>query len=139
MLAYLTQACHDMLPPDVLHPILKGLADTFVFELRSSVAMAAGINSIRAICARVPLAILDQPDADAEMVAEEESALLLDLVQYKAHKDKGVCMAGRSLLGLYLEVCPALLAKKDRGKGGAEAVLRGAPAKVRVYGEHICM
>lgn len=137
VLAYLTQACHDMLPPDVLHPILKGLADTFVSERSSPIAMAAGINSIRAICARVPLAILDQPDADEEMLAEEESALLLDLVQYKAHKDKGVSMAGRSLLGLYREVCPALLAKKDRGKAGAEAVQRGAPAKVRAYGEHI--
>lgn len=136
VLAYLTQACHDLVPPDVLHPILRSLADTFVSERSSPPAMAAGINAIRAICARVPLAILD--DANEGLPAEQqEAALLLDLVQYRSSKDKGIVMAARSLLALYREVNPGLLNKRDRGKVGAVAVHSGVAPRARAYGEHM--
>lgn len=134
VLAYLTQACHDKVPSDVLHPILRGLADSFVSERSSPPSMAAGINSIRAICARVPLAILDEENEN-KPEAEQEAPLLEDLVQYKTFKDKGVMMAARSLISLYREVHPRLLHKKDRGRAGAEAVQHGVAARVKAYGE----
>lgn len=134
VLAYLTQACHDLVPSDVLHPILRGLADTFVSERSSPPAMAAGINSIRAICARVPLAILDEENEDLPK-EEQESPLLEDLVQYKTSKDKGVMMAARSLISLYREVHPGLLHKRDRGRAGTEAVQKGQAVIVKSYGE----
>lgn len=136
VLAYLTQACHDLVPADVLHPILRGLADTFVSERSSPPAMAAGINTIRAICARVPLAILDEEN-DTLPAAKQEAPLLLDLVQYKSAKDKGVVMAARSLIALYREVNPSFLQKRDRGKAGAVAVQKGNSARPRAYGEHL--
>lgn len=134
VLAYLTQACHDKVPSDVLHPILRGLADSFVSERSSPPAMAAGINSIRAICSRVPLAILDEDNED-KPENEQEAPLLEDLVQYKTYKDKGVMMAARSLIALYREVHPRLLHKRDRGRAGAEAVQHGHSAHAKAYGE----
>ena len=43
-----------------------------------------------------------------------DDTLLQDLVQYKSYKDKGVTMAAKSLMALYREKDPSLLAKKDR-------------------------
>lgn len=136
VLAYLTQACHDKVPSDVLHPILRGLADSFVSERSSPPSMAAGINTIRAICCRVPLAILDDGD-EYKSNMDQEASLLLDLVQYKTFKDKGVMAAARSLLALYREVHPALLQKRDRGRSGAVAVQKGDGSKVKAFGEHV--
>lgn len=42
--------------------------------------------------------------------------LLQDLTEYKGSKDKGVMMAARGLIGLYREVAPEMLKKRDRGK-----------------------
>ncbi|PXF40317.1 Protein SDA1-like [Gracilariopsis chorda] len=136
VLAYLTQACHDKVPSDVLHPILRGLADTFVSERSSPPSVAAGINTIRAICSRVPLAILDEEN-ECKAEREQESALLEDLVQYKTSKDKGIMMAARSLISLYREVHPGLLQKKDRGRAGAEAVQKGRESHAKAYGTHL--
>lgn len=136
VLAYLTQACHDLVPPDVLHPILRGLADTFVSERSSPPAMAAGINAIRAICARVPLAILDEENSMLPP-EQQDAPLLIDLAQYKGSKDQGVVMAARSLIALYREVNPSFLPKKERGKVAAVAVHQGKAARAKAYGEHV--
>lgn len=133
VLAYLAQGCHELVPPDVLHPVVRGLADNFVSERCSPPAMAAGLNTIRAICARVPLAIFD---AENEEKAEDkqEAPLLEDLVQYKSNRDKGVVMAARSLISLYRDVNPRLLHKRDRGRAGAEAVQKGTAGPAPAYG-----
>jgi len=47
------------------------------------------------------------------------ATLLQDLAEYKGSKDKGVMMAARGLIGLYREVAPEMLKKKDRGKAAA--------------------
>jgi len=44
---------------------------------------------------------------------------LCPLSQYKRAKQKGVMMASRSLIALYRDINPAMLAKKDRGKTAA--------------------
>ncbi|KAK6539918.1 Severe Depolymerization of Actin [Orbilia ellipsospora] len=96
------QATHDQVPPDLLEPIIRKIADEFVSEGVSGEVATAGLNSIREICARQPLAMND--------------SLLQDLTTYKGSKDKGVMMAARSLIGLYREVAPEMLKRKDRGK-----------------------
>ena len=120
----------------MLYPILRGLADTFVSERSSPVTMSAVINAIRAICARVPLAILDEENENLP-TEEQEAPLLLDLVQYKSSKDQGVTMAARSLISLYREVNPSLLLKKHRGKVAAMAVSDGTANRAKAYGEHL--
>jgi len=102
ILTYTAQAIHQFVPPEIIKPLVFYLAKKFVMEQNSSETIATGINTIRAICARQPLAI--------------NSDLLRDLVLYQKHKDKGVMMAARSLVHLYRLENPELLLKKDRGK-----------------------
>lgn len=63
--------------------------------------MAVGLNAIREICDRCPLAM--------------SKDLLQDLVQYKTTKNKTVIMAARSLIQLYRNIDSSMLHKKDRG------------------------
>ena len=96
------QATHDLVPPDSLQPMVRKIADEFVSEGVAGEVATAGLNAIREICARAPLAM--------------DATLLQDLTEYKGSKDKGVVMAARSLLALYREVAPEMLRRKDRGK-----------------------
>ncbi|KPM11862.1 SDA1-like protein [Sarcoptes scabiei] len=101
-LQYIAQASHELVPPDSLEPILKVIANNFVTERNSHEVMAVGINSIREICSRCPLAMNED--------------LLQDLVQYNSFKDKNVSMAAKSLIQLYRIINPKMLKKKDRGR-----------------------
>lgn len=116
------QASHSLVPPDVLEPVLKAIANNFVTDRVANEVMAVGINGIREICVRQPLAI--------------DATLLQDLTQYKQHRDKGVLMAARSLIALYREVNPELLLRKDRGKSASIRLKDGAIKTVQ-YGESI--
>jgi len=102
ILAFLAQATHDLVPPEILVPCVKTLANNFVTDRSSPEVMAVGLNTIREVCTRAPLV----------MSAE----LLSDLAQYKKSKEKGVMMAARSLIALFREINPTILVKKDRGK-----------------------
>jgi protein SDA1 len=114
ILQFAAQATHELVPPEVIEPIVKTIANNFITERNSSDVMAIGLNSIREICRRCLLA------ADKD--------LLNDLVLYKNHKDKSVVMAARSLIGLYREQMPSLLIKKERGRP-TEATLDLEPIK----------
>ncbi|KAK4505173.1 hypothetical protein PRZ48_003136 [Zasmidium cellare] len=104
-LAYLAQATHSLVPPDVLEPLVQKIANEFVSEAAAAEVASAGLNGIREVCVRQPLAMTD--------------TLLQDLVQYRKSKDKGVQMAARGLLSLYREVGAQMLKKKDRGRDAA--------------------
>ncbi|KAF2744168.1 SDA1-domain-containing protein [Sporormia fimetaria CBS 119925] len=119
-LACLAQATHNLVPPDVLEPLVQKIANEFVSEAAASEVAAAGLNAIREICARQPLAMND--------------TLLQDLVMYRKSKDKGVVMAARGLLSLYREVGADLLKKRDRGKDAAIGITTGT-IKERRFGE----
>ncbi|KAL1598718.1 Severe Depolymerization of Actin [Paraconiothyrium brasiliense] len=119
-LAILAQATHTLVPPDVLEPLIQKIANEFVSEASAQEVAAAGLNAIREICARQPLAMSD--------------TLLQDLVMYRKSKDKGVQMAARGLLSLYREVGAELLKKRDRGKDATIALIAGS-AKEQRFGE----
>lgn len=119
-LASLAQGTHNLVPPDALEPLIVKIANEFVSEAAASEVAAAGINAIREICARQPLAMSE--------------TLLQDLVQYRKSKDKGVMMAAKGLLSLYREVGADLLKKRDRGKD-ATIGLRSGEIKNRKFGE----
>ncbi|KAL9913632.1 SDA1 domain containing protein Mys45A [Glossina fuscipes fuscipes] len=117
ILQFAAQASHELVPGDVIEPILKTIANNFITERNSSDAMAIGLNATREICQRCPLAMGED--------------LLRDLAMYKSYKNKSVMMAAKSLITLYREQLPALLHKKDRGRlTEAQAEL-----KPRAYGE----
>lgn len=119
-LASLAQGTHNLVPPDALEPLIQKIANEFISEASAAEVAAAGLNAIREICARQPLAMTD--------------TLLQDLVQYKKSKDKGVMMAAKGLLSLYREVGAEMLKKRDRGKD-ATIGLRSGIQKQHMFGE----
>ncbi|KAE8351289.1 SDA1-domain-containing protein [Aspergillus coremiiformis] len=119
-LASLAQASHDLVPPDVLEPLIQKIANEFVSEASASLVATAGLNAIREICARQPLVM--------------NETLLQDLVMYRKSKDKGVVMAARGLLSLYRDLNPEMLKRRDRGKE-ASIGLRSGEKKEKRFGE----
>lgn len=119
-LASLAQATHNLVPPDVLEPLVQKIANEFVSEAAAAEVASAGLNAIREICVRQSLAMND--------------TLLQDLVMYRKSKDKGVMMAAKGLLGLYRDVGPEMLKKRDRGKDAAMG-LRSGERKEQRFGE----
>ncbi|KAK4150529.1 protein sda1 [Chaetomidium leptoderma] len=119
-LASLAQATHNLVPPDVLEPLVVKIANEFVSEASATEVCAAGINAIREVAIRQPLCMTE--------------TLLQDLVMYQKSKDKGVVMASKGLQSLYREVYPELLQRKYRGKQ-ATMGLRSGETKQRKFGE----
>lgn len=111
ILASLAGASHEFVPPEILTPCIKKIANEFVTTGVSPEVVCAGLNSIREICSRNPLSM--------------DATLLQDLTDYKGSKDKGVMMASRSLITLYRDMAPEMLSKKDRGKSATMGLAAG--------------
>lgn len=122
-LASLAQSTHNLVPPDILEPLVQKIANEFVSEAAASEVASAGLNAIREICVRQPLAMRE--------------TLLQDLVMYKKSKDKGVMMAAKGLQGLYREVGAEMLRKRDRGKDAALGLRKGGNRQARFGEEEI--
>jgi protein SDA1 len=106
ILAFAAQASHDLVPPDALESIVRAIANNFVWSNCASEVVTAGLNALREICIRSPLAM-----------PEELLQSLMD--DYKNHREKGPMTAARSLLGLFRNVNPEMLKRKDRGKAAS--------------------
>ena len=117
MLQFAAQAAHELVPADAVEPVIRAIVNNFVTERNAAEVMAVGLNAVREICKRCPLAM--------------DQTLLRDLAGYKSYKDKGVMMAARSLIALYKSTNPELLHKKDRGRT-TEAM---AENRIKQYGE----
>jgi protein SDA1 len=101
VLVMVAQSAHELVPPDVMEPVVKVIADRFVeYSRNSPEVLTVGLNSVREICSRCPLAMTEET--------------LRYLTEYKNHKNKGVMNGSRSLIALFREVNPSLLSKKDR-------------------------
>lgn len=95
VLACLVQGVHERVPPEELHPLIRALADNFVCDRSSVEAIATGLNAIRAVCARAPLAIMDPADGAAEEeAAEEEAAAMAAAAAAAASEADGGAAAG---------------------------------------------
>lgn len=110
-LAAAAQSSHDLVPPDVISPVVRRVADEFVSDGVAAEVAAAGINTIREIVSRAPLSI--------------DQTLLQDLIEYKGSKSKPVMMAARSLISLFRELDPSMLKARDRGKVAHMALRAG--------------
>ncbi|XP_062290403.1 protein SDA1 homolog isoform X2 [Scomber scombrus] len=111
------QSSHQLVPPEIIEPVIMTIANNFVTDRNSGEVMTVGINAIKEVAARCPLAINED--------------LLQDLAQYKIHKDKNVMMSARGLIQLFRNLNPQMLHKRDRGRP-TEA---SAEAKIKDYGE----
>ncbi|XP_075565097.1 protein SDA1 homolog isoform X2 [Pelecanus crispus] len=117
ILLFAAQASHQLVPPEIIQSVLMTIANNFVTDKNSGEVMTVGINAIKEITARCPLAMTED--------------LLQDLVQYKTHKNKNVMMSARTLIHLFRSLNPEMLQKKFRGKP-TEASLE---ARIHEYGE----
>lgn len=117
VLLFAAQATHELVPPEIIQNMVKTIANNFVTERNSNEVMAVGMNAVREVCARCPLAM--------------NSDLMQDLAQYKKYRNKAVVASARSLIQLYRSNNPELLHKKDRGKPTEASV----EVKVKQYGE----
>jgi len=144
ILAYTVQACHQYVPPDEIHGILKTIAHNFITERCSGEQMAVGINAVRAICSRVPSVLtvdedegaMGNDDVDTAVgggISMDVEAFVRDLAAYSRHRDRSVSVAGKSWTNFIREVHPSLLQGKDRGKKGS-ALYRSGEKPLR-YGE----
>ncbi|XP_057450052.1 uncharacterized protein LOC130741227 [Lotus japonicus] len=115
LLAAVVQACHDMVPPDAIEPLFKQIVNQFVHDRSPPEAITVGLNAVREICMRMPLLMNED--------------LLQDLALYKKSHEKAVSVAARSLIGVFREICPSLLVKKDRGRP------TNPTARPKAYGE----
>lgn len=111
------QASHQLVPPEVIEPVIKTIANNFVTDRNSGEAMTVGINAIKELVARCPLSMSED--------------LLQDLAQYKSHKDKNVVMSARGLIQLFRDLNPHMLHRRDRGKPTESS----KEAKIQSYGE----
>ncbi|VDK55870.1 unnamed protein product [Anisakis simplex] len=102
ILLYAAQACHELVPPDIVEQMVRVIAQNFVTDRNTPEAITVGLNAIREVFTNCPYA------------ATEE--LLRDLAEYKRYKNKNVSMAARGLITLFRSVNPKLLHKKDRGR-----------------------
>jgi protein SDA1 len=75
ILAYAAQASHDLVPPDVITPVVQAIADHFVWSNSAVEVVTAGLNGLREICSRCPLAM---PEALLHSLLED----------YKNNRDK---------------------------------------------------
>ncbi|KAJ3336840.1 Protein SDA1 [Gonapodya sp. JEL0774] len=121
LLACAAQATHELVPPDATEEIVRAVADRFVWANGSAEVVVAGLNAIRELCARQPLA----------MPGDLLDSLVVD---HKGHREKGVTNATRALVALFRDVNPELLHKKHRGKVGTIEVARGT-ARAKAFGQ----
>ncbi|CAR66044.1 DEHA2G23716p [Debaryomyces hansenii CBS767] len=120
IMAAAAQASHDLVPPESISTVVRKIADEFVSDGVATEVASAGINTIREILSRAPLAI--------------DPTLLQDLTEYKGSKAKAVMSAARSLITLYREVAPQMLLKKDRGKTASMGLQVGEKNKAPQFG-----
>lgn len=121
IMAASAQASHDLVPPDAISAVVRKIADEFVSDGVAAEVAAVGMNTIREILTRAPLAI--------------DPALLQDLTEYKGSKSKAVMMAARSLISLYREVAPEMLQRKDRGKTALIEMQHGEKKGMPSFGD----
>ena len=134
VLAYTVQGCHESVPPEEVYGILKTIAHNFITERCSEEQMAVGINSVRAICARVPAVLsLEESQESAGSAAFDVEAFTRDIAAYSNHRDRSISIAGKAFQNFIRETYPTLLQGKNRGLKGS--ALHRAKAKPMRYGE----
>ena len=101
--AMIIEACHELVPPEEIKPVTEKIINNYVTEYCDNAHITIGINAIREILSRMPLAL--------------DAAQIEYLVQFNHFKkNASVRMAGKSLVNFFRDVCPQLLPKKYIGR-----------------------
>lgn len=60
ILLYAAQACHELVPPDIIEQLVYVIAQNFVTDRNSPEAITVGLNTIREIYANCPFAATEE-------------------------------------------------------------------------------
>lgn len=96
------ESCHEYVPPEEVKPITDKIIANFVTEYCNNQHITIGLNTIREILTRMPLAV--------------DEAQIEYLVQFRTFRNASVVNAAKSLVNFFRDVCPNLLPKKFRGR-----------------------
>ncbi len=100
--AMIIESCHELVPPEEIKPIIEKIISNFITEYCNNQHITIGINSIREILLRMPLAL--------------DEAQIEYLVAFRTFRNASVISAAKSLINYFRDVCPNLLPKKLRGR-----------------------
>ena len=101
--AMIIESCHELIPPEEIKPIVEKIINNYVTEYCQNQSITVGLNTIREILGRMPLAL--------------DAAQVEYLVEFKNFKkNSSVRNAGKSLVNFFRDVCPQLLPKKHVGR-----------------------
>lgn len=101
--AMIIESVHELVPPEEIKPIVEKIINNYITEYCQNQSITIGINTIREILSRMPLAL-----------DEAQIEYLVEFRQFK--KNSSVRMAGKSLVNFFRDVCPQLLPKKYIGR-----------------------
>jgi len=96
------ESMHELVPPETIKPVIERIIANFVTEYCPNNNITVGLNAIREILMRQPLAL--------------DEAQIEYLVEFRSYRNKSVMAAARSLINYFRDVCPALLPKKLLGR-----------------------
>lgn len=100
--AMIIESCHELIPPEHVQPLMEKIISNYVTEYCNNQHITVGLNAIREILLRMPLALTE------------------DQIEYiclfRTHRNKSVQGAAKSLVNFFRDVCPELLPKKMRGR-----------------------
>ena len=96
------ESCHDMIPPEEIKPIIEIIISNFVTEYCNNKHITIGLNAIREVLLRMPLAL--------------DEAQIEYLINFRSFRNSSVVNAAKSLINYFRDVCPHLLPKKFRGR-----------------------
>lgn len=96
------ESIHELVPPETIKPVIERIISNFVTEYCPNQNITVGLNAIREILIRQPLAL--------------DEAQIEYLIEFRSYKNKSVMSAARSLINFFREVCPMLLPKKYLGR-----------------------
>lgn len=100
--AMIIESCHDLVPPEDVKPVIERILNNYANEYAPLAHIVIGINTIREILIRMPLAL-------------EESQIEY-LVQFRSHRNSSVRAAAKALINFFRDVCPHMLPKKFIGR-----------------------
>jgi protein SDA1 len=96
------ESCHDLVPPEDVKPVIERILNNYANEYCATAHIVIGINTIREILIRMPLA-LDEGQIEY-------------LVLFRSNKNSSVRAAAKALINFFRDVCPHLLPKKFIGR-----------------------
>lgn len=60
ILLYAAQACHELVPPDIIEQLVRVIAQNFVTDRNTPEAITVGLNAIREVFASCPYAATEE-------------------------------------------------------------------------------